>query len=509
MACVPDKATFLKKAASGNLVPIWRELLADQETPVSAYAKLRHFLRARGGPTQTFLLESVEGGEHIARYSFLGGGPRSMFTSKGRDCEIAYADGRVERRQSDDPLAVLREHMARYRPVPDPALPRFYGGAVGYIGYDAIAQFEPRVSLAEKKALDWPDILMAVTDTLFIFDHTRHTLKVVANVHVEGDAEKAYEAAVAQVDALCAALAEPLPNQTLDIQDRPAPLPARSNLTREQFGDSVRKAKDFILAGDVIQVVLSQRFEVDYSGDPLDVYRAIRYVNPSPYLYCLEFGDRAVVGSSPEIHVRNEEGRVEVRPIAGTRPRGADAAEDAALAAELLADPKERAEHIMLVDLGRNDLGRVCRYDSVKVPELMVVERYSHVMHIVSDVVGDLSPEFDAYDLLRATFPAGTVSGAPKIRAMEIIGALEPDRRGPYAGAIGYFGFSGNLDSCIAIRTALLDGKTAYVQAGAGIVTDSDPDKEYEETCNKARGMLVALALSKRVAEQRLKGGAR
>ncbi|MCZ7592795.1 MAG: anthranilate synthase component I [Kiritimatiellae bacterium] len=507
MACTPDKATFLKKAAQGNLVPVWRELLADQETPVSAYAKLRHYLRERGGEPQTFLLESVEGGEHIARYSFLGGGPRSVFTSKGSDCEITYADGRVERHSSGDPLSVLREHMARYRPVPDPALPRFYGGAVGYIGYDAIAQFEPRVPLAEKPVLDWPDILMAITDTLFIFDHTRHTLKVVANVHIEGDAERAYDAAVEQINSLCAALVAPLPNQALDIQDRPSPLPARSNLTREQFGDRVKKAKDFILAGDVIQVVLSQRFEVDYSGDPLDVYRAVRYVNPSPYLYCLEFGGRAVVGSSPEIHVRNEEGHVEVRPIAGTRPRGADAAQDAALAQELLADPKERAEHIMLVDLGRNDLGRVCRYESVKVPELMVIERYSHVMHIVSDVVGDLAPEFDAYDLMRATFPAGTVSGAPKIRAMEIIGALEPDRRGPYAGAIGYFGFSGNLDSCIAIRTALLDGKTAYVQAGAGIVTDSDPEKEYEETCNKARGMLVALALSKRVAEARAKGG--
>lgn len=508
MRCNPDKPTFLQKATLGNLVPVWRELLADQETPVSAYEKLRHFLRDRGGPAQTFLLESVEGGEHIARYSFLGGGPRSVFTSRGKACEIAYADGRIERQTSDDPLSVLRAHMAEYRPVPDPALPRFYGGAVGYIGYDAIARFEPRVPLAKNPVLDWPDILMGITDALLIFDHTRHTLKVVANVHIDGDAGAAYDAAVRQIDALCAALTVPLPHQVLDVQDRPAPMAARSNLTREQYGDNVRKAKEFIRAGDIIQVVLSQRFEVDYSGDPLDVYRAIRHVNPSPYLYCLEFGARAVVGSSPEIHVRNESGRVEVRPIAGTRPRSDDPARDAALAEELLADPKERAEHIMLVDLGRNDLGRVCRYGTVRVPELMVIERYSHVMHIVSDVVGDLAPEFDAYDLMHATFPAGTVSGAPKIRAMELIGELEADQRGPYAGAIGYFGFSGNLDSCIAIRTALLDGRKAYVQAGAGIVADSDPDKEYEETCNKARGMLIALALSHRFAAARTKGGA-
>ncbi|HMP77355.1 MAG TPA: anthranilate synthase component I [Kiritimatiellia bacterium] len=507
MNCTPDKATFLHKATLGNLVPVWRELLADQVTPVSAYEKLRGFLAGRGGPALTFLLESVEGGEHIARYSFLGGGPRAVFTSRGAACELTHADGRVERREADEPLAVLREHMARYHLVPDPALPRFHGGAVGYVGYDAVARFEPRVKLAEKPVLDWPDVLMGVTDTILIFDHTRHTLKVVANVHIDGDAGAAYDAAVRQLDALCAALTAPLPHQVLNVQDKPAPLPATSNLTREQFGASVRKAKEYIRAGDIIQVVLSQRFEVDCDADPLDVYRAIRCVNPSPYLYCLEFGGRAVVGSSPEIHVRNEEGRVEVRPIAGTRPRSEDPVEDAALATELLADPKERAEHIMLVDLGRNDLGRVCRFGTVSVPELMVIERYSHVMHIVSDVVGELAPEHDAYDLMRATFPAGTVSGAPKIRAMEIVGELEPERRGPYAGAIGYFGFSGNLDSCITIRTALLDGKKAYVQAGAGIVADSDPDKEYDETCNKARGMLVALALSRRFAAARAQGG--
>lgn len=507
MSCTPDKAAFLRKAEQGNLVPVWREVLADQETPVSAYEKLRRHLRARDGAAQTFLLESVEGGEHVARYSFLGGGPHALFESRGDQCEIRYADGRVERQTAADPLEALRALMAHYRPVPDPALPRFYGGAVGYIGYDAIARFEPRVKLAARETLDWPDMMMAVTDLLLIFDHTRHTLKLVANVHIEGDVGAAYDAAVKRLDALADALAEPLPHQMLDVRERPAPLPARSNLTESEFRDAVLRAKEYIRAGDIIQVVLSQRFEVDYSGDPLDVYRAIRCVNPSPYLYCLEFGARAVVGSSPEIHVRNEGGRVEVRPIAGTRPRGADAAEDERLAAELLADPKERAEHIMLVDLGRNDLGRVCRFGSVRVPELMVIERYSHVMHIVSDVIGDLDPARDSFDLMRATFPAGTVSGAPKIRAMEIIGELERDRRGPYAGAIGYFGYSGNLDSCITIRTALLDGRKAYVQAGAGIVADSDPAREYEETCNKARGMLVALALSRRFADARARRG--
>jgi anthranilate synthase component 1 len=508
MPYTPDKATFLRKAEQGNLVPVWREALADQETPVSAYEKLRRHLRARGGAAQTFLLESVEGGEHIARYSFLGGGPHATFESLGASCEIAHADGRVERIEAADPLVALRDLMARYRPVPDPALPRFYGGAVGYIGFDAVARFEPRVRLAKNRVHNWPDVLMAVTDLLLIFDHSRHTLKLVANAHIDGDPSAAYDAAVARLDALAEALADPLPHQMLDVQDRPPPLEAASNVTPDEFRRSVERAKEYIRAGDVIQVVLSQRFEVPYDGDPLDVYRAIRCVNPSPYLYCLEFGSRAVVGSSPEIHVRNEGGRVEVRPIAGTRPRADDPARDNALAAELLADPKERAEHIMLVDLGRNDLGRVCRYGSVRVPELMVIERYSHVMHIVSDVVGELDPAHDAYDLMRATFPAGTVSGAPKIRAMEIIGELEPDRRGPYAGAVGYFGYSGNLDSCITIRTALLDGQKAYVQAGAGIVADSDPQREYEETCNKARGILVALALSRRFAEARARRSA-
>ena len=505
MNCTPDKAAFLAKAKPGALVPVWRELLADQETPVSAYERLRrHFA---GAPT--FLLESVEGGEHIARYSFLGGAPRCLFRSFGRRVELDYSDGRHEVKEDVDALETLRGIMAKFTPVPDPALPRFFGGAVGYIGYDAISQFEPRVPLSKGPGLGWPDIAMGITDTILIFDHTRHTLKVVANVHVETDAGAAYDAAVGRIDALCKALTLPLPHQLLDVNDRPAPAVAKSNLTPAGFADSVNKAKEYIRAGDIIQVVLSQRFEVDHVGDPLDVYRALRCVNPSPYMYCLEFGDRSVVGSSPEIHVRCEERRVEVRPIAGTRPRSPDPVADRQLGEELMADPKERAEHIMLVDLGRNDLGRVCRYGTVGVPELMVIERYSHVMHIVSDVIGELDPAHDAYDVMRATFPAGTVSGAPKIRAMEIIGELENTQRGPYAGAVGYFSFDGNLDSCITIRTVLLAGGKAYIQAGAGIVADSDPQKEFEETQNKARAMLAALSLSRRYAEARAAGGGR
>jgi anthranilate synthase component 1 len=309
-------------------VPVWRELLADQETPVAAYEKLRRFFSAGGRPAQTFLLESVEGGEHIARYSFLGGGPRAVFQSFGRRVEIVHADGRREVSADADPLDALRAHLGQFKPVPDPALPRFFGGAVGYIGYDAVAQFEPRVPLAKGSGLEWPDMLLAVTDTILIFDHTRHTLKVVSNVHVEGDAGAAYDAAVAQINAVCEALAVALPHQLVDVNDRPSPVESRSNVTREEFKASVLKAKEYIKAGDIIQAVLSQRFEVDYAGDPLDVYRAVRCVNPSPYMYCLEFGGRSVVGSSPEIHVRCEDGRVEVRPIAGTRPRAADPAED-------------------------------------------------------------------------------------------------------------------------------------------------------------------------------------
>jgi anthranilate synthase component 1 len=503
MNCLPDEATFLRRAQQGNLVPVWRELLADTETPVSAYERLRAALRRDDPDAATFLFESVEGGEKIARYSFLGGRPQMVFTSDGRRVTVRHADGRVEIQEDVDPLAALRALLAPYQPVHDPALPRFFGGLVGYIGYDAISQFEPRVGLASGRDQVWPDMQFLLTDTILIFDHVRHTMKVVANVLIDGDPGAAYRAAIARIDRICAALAEPTPRPVLDLHEAPEPMDVRSNLTREAFEGSVLKAQEFIRAGDIIQVVLSQRFETDYDGDPLDVYRALRCVNPSPYMFCLELGAQKIVGASPEVHVRMEDRRVEVRPIAGTRPRSDDPVVDVAREHELLADPKERAEHIMLVDLARNDLGRVCAYRTVQVPELMIIERYSHVMHIVSDVTGELEGTHDAFDVMKATFPAGTVSGAPKIRAMEIIAALEQTRRGPYAGAVGYFGFGGSLDSCITIRTVLLDGTKAFVQAGAGIVADSSPGGEFDETCNKARGMLNAIALARRYRKAR------
>ena len=498
----PTRKGFLEKAKQGNLIPVWRELLADQDTPLCAYERMRQALRSRSEPAQTFLLESVEGGEHIARYSFLGSSPRAVLSSAGRTTTITSRDGNVETIGNREPLSVLKEHLSKYRPVPDLSLPRFYGGAVGYIGYDAVAQFE-RVPLCARGGTEWPDMMLAITDTIVVFDRARHTMKVVANALVEEDPEKAYDDAVAAIDSLCRDLSTHVPHVMLDASGAADEPEFRSNMTRDEFENAVVAAKEFIRAGDIIQVVLSQRFETGAAGDPLDVYRALRSVNPSPYMFCLENGSRAIVGSSPEVHVRCEDGRVELRPIAGTRPRSADDAEDQRLARELLADPKERAEHIMLVDLARNDLGRVCEYGSVTVPELMVIERYSHVMHIVSDVTGRLRADRDIYDLMRATFPAGTVSGAPKIRAMEIISELEAGRRGPYAGAVCYFGYSGNLDSCIAIRTVLMDGDKSCVQAGAGIVADSDPAAEYMETCNKARGMLKSLVLSRRFGELR------
>ncbi len=502
----PDKKTFLERAQRGNLIPVWREFLADQETPVLAYERLRTALVNEGKAQGAFLLESVEGGEHIARYSFLGGAPRALFRSYGRRVEIEDADGHVDVQEDVEPLSALKTYMARYQPVPDPELPRFFGGAVGYIGYDAVAQFE-KVPLCEREGLGWPDMVFGITDTIIIFDHVRHSMKVVANAFVEGDPGAAYADALRRIDAMSAHLATSVPMYVLDARDEPGAVSYRSNTEKESFMAAVDRAKEYIRAGDVIQVVLSQRFEADATGEPLDAYRALRSINPSPYMFCLEFGDRAVVGSSPEIHVRCEDERVEVRPIAGTRPRSSDPARDAALAEELLADPKERAEHIMLVDLGRNDIGRVCEYGSVQVPELMVIERYSHVMHIVSDVVGKLAKGQDAYDVLRATFPAGTVSGAPKVRAMEIIAELEEARRGAYAGAVAYIGFTGNLDSCITIRTVLMEQQKAYVQAGAGIVADSDPLKEFEETQNKARGMIKALGLAGRYKAVREGGG--
>ncbi len=508
MAIVPDKQTFLEKAKQGNLVPVWKEVLADQETPVSAYERVRKYLRERDHASHTYLLESVEGGENIGRYSFIGGTPRTIIRAYGRRIEIVHAGGEPWVIEDIDPLEALKTHMKQFAPVvDDPSLPRFIGGAVGFLGYDVVSQFEPRVPIIGNDEIGNPDMVFMVTDGLIVFDRVNHNLKIVANAHIVGDPEEAYERALAQIDELCEALQTPVERVLIDTHDEVQPLEPKSNTTKEEFLGMVERAQEYIRAGDVIQTVLSQRFEVENEADSLDVYRALRSINPSPYMFCLDMGESAIVGTSPEIHVRCEDKKVEVRPIAGTRPRGKTPAEDLALEKDLLADPKERAEHIMLVDLGRNDIGRVCDFQSVEVPDLMVIERYSHVMHIVSDVTGHLSKDHDEYDVMRVTFPAGTVSGAPKIRAMEIIAELEKSKRGPYAGAVGYFNYNGNFDSAITIRTVILDKNKAYVQAGAGIVADSVPINEYEETRNKARGMMKALALAKHYHAARTAGG--
>ena len=504
MSITPNRSEFLEKAKLGNLIPVWKEILADQETPVSAYERVRKFLREKDHASHTWLLESVEGGEHIGRYSFIGGNPRAILRANGTSTVITEGDHTSEVNNAD-PLDVLKEYMSRYTPVKDPALPRFTGGAVGFCGYDIVSVFEPRIPVIEDDEIGNPDMVQMVTNAIIIFDRVNHTMKVVANAYVDGDADAAYNEAMAEIDELCAALQMPVNRVLIDAHSEVKPIEPQSNTTLEEFHGMVNAAKEYIRSGDIIQTVLSQRFETHNEADSLDVYRALRAINPSPYMFLLDLGESALVGASPEILVRCEDGRVEVRPIAGTRRRGHTEEEDLAMEQELLADPKEIAEHVMLVDLGRNDIGRVCEFSSVTVPEQMIIERYSHVMHIVSDVTGTLSPEHDAYDVFRATFPAGTVSGAPKIRAMEIIAELEKSKRGPYAGTVGYFGFDGNLDTCITIRTVVLDKDKAYVQAGAGIVADSVPELEYKETRNKARAMMKALALAKHYAAARQK----
>jgi anthranilate synthase component 1 len=484
----PSREEFLRRAAQGNLIPVHREIVADMETPVSAFRKLCDTPYA-------FLLESVEGGETLGRYSFLGSEPRVVFRSKRRDVEISYANGRKESFRCDSPLDALRTVLDQCRFVPDPLLPPFCGGAVGYVSYDEVRNLEP-VGYRAQDDRGLPDIYFIITDTLVIFDHVRHRLRILANAHLEDGVrpEDAYDAALRRINAVHQRLMRPVPrcDQTVNT----ATLPMTSNFTPEAFEEVVERAKEYIRAGDIFQVVLSQRFEVPISCDPFDIYRALRAVNPSPYMFYLQFGDLRLAGSSPEILVRVNGDEVQIRPIAGTRPRGANREEDLRLERELLADPKERAEHIMLVDLGRNDCGRVCEYGTVRVDDLMVIERYSHVMHIVSNVVGRLRSGLHGFDVLKAAFPAGTVSGAPKIRAMQIIDELEPVMRGPYAGAVGYLSYNGNLDSCITIRTIIIHRDRAFVQAGAGIVADSNPASEYRETINKASALVRAIELA-------------
>jgi anthranilate synthase component I len=496
----PDLNEFLKLAAQGNLVPVTRTLLADIETPLSAYRKIR-------GPGESFLFESVEGGEHLGRYSFVGCNPRAVIRQSGSRVDLIENGKVLETAQVDrsgagggvaDGLVVVERVMKKYRPVAVPGLPRFTGGAVGFIGYEFIHDVEPVVPRPPADELHTPVMYFLIADQLLIFDRVAQTLTVLVNAVLDeaGNAEEAYENAIAEIERLVSLLEQPSEHRPVTLPAEVPPIPWVSNVPREKFEANVLKAKEYITAGDIIQVVGSQRFSIPVKASPVDIYRAARSTNPSPYMFLLELEGFSLVGASPEIHVRCEEGHVEIRPIAGTRRRGVTPGEDEALERELLADPKERAEHVMLVDLARNDLGRVCDFGSVGVKDLMIIERYSHVMHIVSQVSGKLSGERTPYDLMRATFPAGTLSGAPKIRAMQIIAELEQTARGPYGGCVGYFSFNGNLDCCITIRTALLKDGWAYVQAGGGWVNDSTPEGEYQETVNKAQAMLKAVALA-------------
>ena len=515
----PKLEEFRKLAAQGNLIPVTRRLLADIETPLSAYRKIR-------GAGESFLFESVEGGEHIGRYSFVGCYPRALIRQTANRVEIVENGKTVEtfeiagragsppaaasdahdprRARSDAPnqvkdgLEVVERVMKKYRAVPVPGLPRFTGGAIGFIGYEFIHDVEPVVPRPPQDELGTPTMVFLIADQLLIFDRVAQTITVLVNAVLDdaSSPEEAYENAVAEIERLVSLLEQPSEHRPVSVPNETPPVPFESNVPKEKFFANVSKAKQYITAGDIIQVVGSQRFSTRINASPIDLYRAARSINPSHYMFLLEFSGFSLVGASPEIHVRCEDRSVEIRPIAGTRRRGVTPEEDAALEKELLADPKERAEHVMLVDLARNDLGRVCEFGSVKVRDLMIIERYSHVMHIVSQVEGKLSPDKTNYDLMRATFPAGTLSGAPKIRAMQIIAELEQTARGPYGGCVGYFSFNGNLDTCITIRTALVKDGKAYVQAGGGWVNDSTPEAEFQETVNKAQAMLKAVALA-------------
>jgi anthranilate synthase component 1 len=491
----PAFEEFLQWAGRAPCVPVYRQLTGDGLTPVSAFRKVE-----RGAPS--FLFESVIGGEKVGRFSFLGSEPFLRFEARGR--EVTITPGPVDdlmphRTTSDDPFRNLEKLLSHYRAVHLPGLPRFAGGAVGYAAYDAVRYVE-RLPDAPPDDRGLPDLSFSLFDRMVIFDHIRKTVLAVAHAHVGPgvDPKAAYDDACARVDELVARLAEPGPDLGVsDIDtDGPLTLTPRSNFTRERYEEVVRHCQEYIKAGDIFQVVPSQRFRVETTAEPFNIYRVLRVVNPSPFLFYLTFPDFHLIGSSPEILVRVEDGLVTIRPLAGTRRRGKDEAEDRALAEELLADPKERAEHIMLVDLGRNDVGRVAEFATVQLTDVMKVERYSHVMHITSNVTGRLSPGKSAFDALRAGLPAGTVSGAPKVRAMQIIDEVEPQRRGPYAGAVGYIDFTGNMDTCIALRTLVLQGRAAYVQAGGGVVFDSVPRDEYEETLNKARAMLKAIEIA-------------
>jgi len=495
----PTREEFAALARRGNCIPVARRLLAA-------------FPRKLRGQGESFLFESVEGGEHLGRYSFVGCGPRSVIRQTADRVEV-LEQGRVvdAYRVSPQPcgpgekvvrdgLAVVESVLSGFVPVPVPGMPRFTGGAVGFIGYEFIHDVEPVVPRPPKDELGTPTLYFLIADQVLVFDRVAQTLTVIVHAVVPdgGDPEAAYDDAVSEIDRLVALLEQPLESPAVTLEPQAPDAPFVSNTPRGQFLANVARSQQFIRSGDIIQAVGSQRFSAPVKASPMEIYRAVRSINPSPYMFLLELEGFALVGASPELHVRCEDRAVEIRPIAGTRRRGASEAEDLALEKELLADPKERAEHVMLVDLARNDIGRVCDYGTVAVRDLMVIERYSHVMHIVSQVNGRLSDGRSAFDLMRTTFPAGTLSGAPKIRAMQIISELEGTTRGPYGGCVGYFGFNGNADHCITIRTALVKDGMAHVQAGGGWVNDSDPEAEFEETVNKSKAMRKAVSLAER-----------
>ena len=490
----PTKSEFEQLSKKGNTIPVYLDLTADCETPLGAYSKIR-----REGPA--FLFESIVGGERISRFSFLGADPRKVFRVFEDKTTIQHKDGATETVDTPaDPLKLIEAEMAQYQPVEIPGMPPFSGGAVGFVGHEFIHSIEPTVEKPTDNPLEVPILYYLITDSVLIFDHVRQVLSICVHAHTGGVAPaEAYDNATAEIERIYYLL-----ERQRRFSHRPVSEPGEvsvpeGNFTKVRFEAAVDKVKDYIRAGDVIQTVLSQRFEKEFKPDPIDLYRALRTVNPSPYMFLMEDPEFAVVGASPEVHVRLTGDQVEIRPIAGTRHRGKTESEDLALEQDLLADEKEKAEHLMLVDLARNDIGRVCQYGTIQVPDYMTIERYSHVMHIVSQVVGTIRPECSAYDLLRATFPAGTLSGAPKVRALQIIAELEQSQRGVYGGALGYFGFGGNHDSCICIRTAVIKKGRIYIQSGAGIVADSVSENEFMETVNKAKGMLKAVALAEKM----------
>lgn len=490
MTHAPDFNTFKSLCSYYELIPVYRRLLSDTLTPVTAFHRLDE-----GG--SACLFESVIGGEKVGRYSFLAAGPYLQFLARGHEVTIVRGSEKTTSTVSD-PLERLRAELYQVKAAHFPELPPFTGGAVGYAGYDVVRYVEDLRHPPENDRR-LPDMAFGFYDRMVVFDHVSKTMFVIAMAHVrDQEAEQAYQRARARVDSMVARLSAPKDLlQCSDIdRSREVSLPCQANFEQQEFEEAVRKCVEYIRAGDIFQVVISQRLQLEIKASPFEIYRTLRIVNPSPFMFFLRSPGVTLVGSSPEIMCRVVNGKVTVRPLAGTRKRGRDDQEDRQLAAELLADPKERAEHVMLVDLGRNDVGRVARYGTVELSDVMEIERYSHVMHITSNVNGTLRDGRDAFDALRACLPAGTVSGAPKVRAMEIIDELEPHRRGPYAGAVGYIDYSGNMDTCIALRTIVIQGNQAYVQAGAGIVADSVPRHEYQETLNKARGLLNAIEIT-------------